>query len=105
MPELDNIIHQPARLQIMSALVALDTGEELDFVYLRKLLDLTDGNLGAHLAKLEEAGYVKVKKTFVARKPRTFITATGKGRDAFVEHISALKQIIGAQQKNNLKGK
>ena len=105
MAELDNIIHQPARLQIMSALVALDGGEELDFVYLRKLLDLTDGNLGAHLAKLEEAGYVKIKKTFVARKPRTFITATGKGRDAFEEHVSALKQIIGAQQKTNLKGK
>jgi len=98
MAELDNIIHQPARLQIMSALVALDKGEELDFVYLRKLLDLTDGNLGAHLAKLEEAGYVKVKKTFVARKPRTFIIATGKGRDAFEEHIGALRQIIGRQE-------
>ena len=98
MAELDNIIHQPARLQIMSALVTLDKGEELDFVYLRKLLDLTDGNLGAHLAKLEEAGYVKVKKTFVARKPRTFIIATGKGRDAFEEHIGALRQIIGRQE-------
>jgi DNA-binding MarR family transcriptional regulator len=96
MAELDNIIHQPARLQIMSTLVALDSGEELDFVYLRKLLNLTDGNLGAHLTKLEEAGYVKVKKTFVARKPRTFIIATGKGRDAFEEHITALKQIIKA---------
>ena len=99
MAELDNIIHQPARLQIMSALVALDSGEELDFVYLRKLLDLTDGNLGAHLAKLEEAGYVKVKKTFIARKPRTFIIATGKGRDAFEEHLIALKQIINAKKR------
>jgi DNA-binding MarR family transcriptional regulator len=98
MAELDNIIHQPARLQIMSSLVALDKGEELDFVYLRKLLNLTDGNLGAHLAKLEEAGYVKVKKTFVARKPRTFIIATGKGRDAFEEHIIALRQIIEGQK-------
>ena len=82
----------------MSTLVALNRGEELDFVYLRKLLDLTDGNLGAHLTKLEEAGYVKVKKTFVARKPRTFIIATGKGRDAFEEHIGALRQIIGGQE-------
>jgi DNA-binding MarR family transcriptional regulator len=99
MPELDNTIHQPVRLQIMSALVSLRSGEEMEFVYLRKLLNLTDGNLGAHLAKLEEAGYVKVKKTFVVRKPRTFISATGKGRDAFEEHISALKQIIGEQKK------
>ena len=99
MAELDNTIHQPVRLQIMSSLVALDAGEEIEFVYLRNLLELTDGNLGAHLAKLEEAGYVKVKKTFVARKPRTFIIATGKGRDAFEEHIVALKQIIGGSQK------
>jgi DNA-binding MarR family transcriptional regulator len=62
---------------------------------LRKLLNLTDGNLGAHLAKLEEAGYVKIEKTFVDRKPRTFVIVTGKGRDAFEEHISALKKIIG----------
>jgi DNA-binding MarR family transcriptional regulator len=99
MAELDNIIHQPARLQIMSALASLDSGESLDFVYLRKLLNLTDGNLGAHLSKLEEAGYIKVNKTFVARKPRTFVIATGKGRDAFEEHISALKKIIGNQKK------
>ena len=99
MTELDNIIHQPVRLQIMSALVSLSIGEEVDFVYLRKLLGLTDGNLGAHLVKLEEAGYVKVKKSFVARKPRTFLTATGKGRDAFEEHIIALKQIINAKKR------
>ena len=58
MAQLDNIIHQPVRLQIMSALVALETGEQVDFVHLRKILDLTDGNLGAHLTKLENAGYV-----------------------------------------------
>jgi DNA-binding MarR family transcriptional regulator len=99
MAELDNIIHQPARLQIMSVLAALDSGEQLDFVYLRKLLNLTDGNLGAHLSKLEEAKYVKIEKTFVNRKPRTFVIATGKGRDAFEEHIIALKKIIDSQQK------
>ena len=105
MAQLDNTIHQPVRLQIMSSLVALSAGDELEFVHLRNLLKLTDGNLGAHLAKLEEAGYLKVKKAFVARKPRTFITVTGKGRDAFEEHICALKQIINAQQKDNSKGK
>ena len=99
MHQLDNIIHQPVRLQIMSALVALDPDEQVDFVYLRQLLKLTDGNLGAHLAKLEEAGYVKIDKAFVARKPRTFIGATGKGRDAFTQHVSALKQIIQDTQK------
>lgn len=94
MAQLDNIIHQPIRLQIMSSLVSLDKNEQVNFTYLRKLLKLTDGNLGAHLIKLEDAGYIKSKKTFVARKPRTFIRATGKGRDAFIEHIAALKKII-----------
>lgn len=99
MAQLDNIIHQPARLRIMASLVALDPGEQVDFVYLRKILKLTDGNLGAHLTKLENAGYVKVEKTFIARKPRTFINATGKGRDAFEEHIKALEGIIRAKKE------
>ena len=94
MAQLDNIIHQPARLQIMSSLMALDPGEQVDFVYLRKILKLTDGNLGAHLTKLEDAGYIKIEKTFIARKPRTFISITGRGRDAFDEHIAALEKII-----------
>jgi len=99
MQQLDNIIHQPVRLQIMSALVALEQDEQVDFVYLRQLLKLTDGNLGAHLARLEEAGYVKIDKTFIARKPRTFIGVTGKGRDAFAQHVSTLRQIIRGNQE------
>jgi len=99
MAELDNIIHQPVRLQIMSSLIALEPGEQVDFVYLRKILKLTDGNLGAHLAKLEAAGYVKIDKTFIARKPRTFINITGKGRDAFEDHIAALQVIIHGKKK------
>ena len=100
MPQLDNIIHQPVRLQIMSSLVSLDQNERVNFTYLRKLLKLTDGNLGAHLSKLEQAGYIEIEKMFVARKPQTFIRATGKGRDAFDNHIAALKEIVkvtGAQ--------
>lgn len=99
MSQLDNIIHQPARLRIMASLVALEPGEQVDFVYLRTILDLTDGNLGAHLAKLEEPGYVKIQKTFISRKPRTFINTTGKGRDAFEEHIKALEAIIRATKE------
>ena len=94
MAQLDNIIHQPVRLQIMSSLISLDQDEHVNFTYLRKLLKLTDGNLGVHLNKLEQAGYVKIDKTFVARKPQTFISATGKGRDAFAGHVAALKEII-----------
>ncbi len=97
MAQLNDIIHQPARLKIMAALKVLDNDEQADFSFLKKLLKLTDGNLGAHLLRLEEAGYIKIEKTFIDRKPRTFIKITGKGRDAFKEHIEALKKIISAK--------
>ena len=99
MAQLDNLIHQTVRLQIMSSLISLDQSEQVNFTYLRKLLKLTDGNLGAHLSKLEEANYIKIGKTFVARKPQTFISAIGKGRDAFNGHVAALKKIIDAGKK------
>jgi len=99
MADINIIIHQPVRLKIMSALVALDADDQVEFTYLRKLLKLTDGNLGAHLTKLEEARYIRIEKTFVARKPRTYIRATGKGRDAFDQHVTALKKIIRGTQK------
>ena len=94
MPGLNETIHQPVRLRIMAALVTLKTGEEVDFSYLRGLLDVTDGNLGAHLRKLEEAGYIAVNKIFVERKPRTFVSATPAGRKIFNEHVIALKSIL-----------
>ena len=100
MSGLDDIIHQPVRLRIMSCLMALDTDEQVNFSYLRKFLKLTDGNLGAHLTKLENAGYVRIEKTFVARKPRSFISLTNKGRSAFEEHVVALESIIHTGEDN-----
>jgi DNA-binding MarR family transcriptional regulator len=94
MATLNTIIHQPVRLKIMSALVSIDTEEKVDFTYLKNVLELTDGNLGAHLNKLEEAGYVKIEKMFVGKKPKTYIYLSGKGRDALIEHIAALQEIV-----------
>jgi DNA-binding MarR family transcriptional regulator len=94
MAELNETIHQPVRLRIMAALMALEAGNEVDFTYLRDLLKVTDGNLGAHLRKLEEAGYIAVNKLFVERKPRTFIAATPEGRKVFQEHVAALESIL-----------
>ncbi len=94
MDNLNETIHQPVRLRIMAALVALEPGNDVDFTYLRHLLDLTDGNLSAHLRKLEEAGYIAVTKTFVDRKPRTFLGATAEGREVFQEHVAALEAIL-----------
>jgi DNA-binding transcriptional ArsR family regulator len=94
MDELDSIIHQPSRLQIMSALCQLPDGNRVDFTYLRDLFKLTDGNLGAHLATLETAGYIEVMKEFVVRKPKTFFAATSAGRKAFTGHVAALQAIL-----------
>ncbi len=94
MAALNETIHQPVRLQIMAALVTLDPTDEVDFTYLRDLLDVTDGNLGGHLRKLEEAGYIAVNKVFVERKPHTYISATVEGRRVFKEHVAALEAIL-----------
>jgi DNA-binding MarR family transcriptional regulator len=94
MAELNETIHQMVRLRIMAALVTIAPADEVDFTYLRDLLEVTDGNLGAHLRKLEEAGYIAVNKVFVERKPRTFVSATAIGRKVFSDHVAALESIL-----------
>ena len=75
----------------MSLLMVLD---EIDFNSLKERLDLTDGNLASHATKLEECGYVEVKKQFVGKKTQTTYQATEAGRNAFKEHLDALERII-----------
>lgn len=94
MSELDPIIHQPARLRIMAALAALPPGDKVEFTWLRGALEMTDGNLGAHLLKLEDAGYLAIEKAFVARKPCTYAKATTRGRAAFEAHVAALEDFL-----------
>jgi DNA-binding MarR family transcriptional regulator len=94
MAVLNELIHQPARLRIMSALTAMEPGSKADFTYLKKLLELTDGNLGTHLLKLEEAGYLTQEKVFLDRKPRTYLQVTPAGRKAFKAHVRALNAIL-----------
>jgi len=98
MAELNETIHQTVRLRIMAVLVTLEPEAEVDFSYLRSLLDVTDGNLGAHLRKLEEAGYILVNKTFMDRKPRTFVSVTDQGRRVFKEHVEALQSILNNKE-------
>jgi DNA-binding MarR family transcriptional regulator len=97
MAALNETIHQTVRLRIMAVLVTLGPDEEVEFTYLRDLLEVTDGNLGAHLRKLEEAGYVTLNKLFVERKPRTFVSATVEGRRVFDAHVAALESILKKQ--------
>ena len=99
MSKIDELIHQPIRLRLMAALVALRPSEQMDFSWLRDLLEVTDGNLGAHLLKLGNAGYINVEKTFVGRRPKTFLSSTDKGRAAFHENVEALKEIIAGTER------
>ncbi len=94
MAGLDEIIHQPLRLQIMAALNALPQDVGLEFSRLKTLTGATDGNLGAHIETLSRAGYVAVEKAFVGRKPQTTVTATAAGRGAFARHVATLQAII-----------
>ena len=94
MTELDDIIHQPLRLRIMSALSAVPARQGLEFTRLKKLTGATDGNLGAHIETLAKAGYVAVDKAFVGKRPQTTVTATSAGRAAFSQHVHSLREII-----------
>ena len=95
MSDLDPLIHQALRLKIMAALAALEPQQQINFVELRACTGATDGNLGAHLQKLEEGGYISIEKTFVKKKPCSFVQATNRGRAAFEAHVAALREIIG----------
>ena len=96
MEQPDAVIHQPVRLKIMAALKPLPAGDPIEFVRLKALVNATEGNLGAHITTLEEAGYVSVEKDFVAKRPRTRIGMTKQGRRAFEDYLDYLRGIIGA---------
>jgi len=93
LPELNPVIHGKLRLALLSL---LSTVEEAEFTWLRAKTSSTDGNLGAQLLKLEEAGYVAVEKKFVLRKPQTLYRMTASGRRALTEYVQALKRLLGS---------
>lgn len=93
---LDPVLKDAARLRVMAALVGLPVEGRIGFVALRRLLDLTDGNLGRHLQVLSEMGYADVVKEEHGRRPRSLYAATPRGRAAFAAHVAALEDIIAA---------
>jgi DNA-binding MarR family transcriptional regulator len=94
-PELDRLIHEPARLAIMANLFVVDSA---DFVFLLNRTRLTNGNLSSHMSKIEAAGYVEVTKEFVDRKPRTMYRLTRRGRAAFNSYRQALLSRLEAAE-------
>lgn len=89
--KIDDVIHGRVRLGIMAFLASADTA---DFNTLKAKLQATDGNLSAHLRKLEDAGYVNVDKSFVDRKPLTRITISKSGRAAFAAYLDAISRLV-----------
>ena len=75
----DRLVHEPARLAILTALSAC---QKADFVFLRNLTGLTKGNLSSHLSKLEQGELVAIEKTFEGKHPVTYVSLTGEGREA-----------------------
>lgn len=90
-PEIDRIIHEPARLRIMAQLYVVDSA---DFIFLMTQLGMTWGNLSSHMTKLEDAEYIEVQKEFLNKKPRTILKLTQKGRKAFIKYRKTMDQVF-----------
>jgi DNA-binding MarR family transcriptional regulator len=80
---------------VVTTLAALPPGDRIVFTKLLKTLDMTTGNLSTHLAKLEEAGYAAVIKTFEGRRPATYVELTDRGRAAFTSYLTQLRALLG----------
>ncbi|HWQ46743.1 MAG TPA: transcriptional regulator [Longilinea sp.] len=90
--DVDRIIHEPARLHIISI---LNVVEQVDFLFLLGETGLTRGNLSTHLTKLEEAGYIQITKTFRGKVPQTLCRLTAAGAEAFRQYRKTMQDIMG----------
>ncbi len=89
--EVDTFLHEPIRLQIMAQLYALN---QADMIFLRNALDITWGNLSFHSNKLEEKGYIAIKKQFLGKKPYTLLKITPEGRVQFEAYKKAMTTFL-----------
>jgi DNA-binding MarR family transcriptional regulator len=89
--DIDQIIHSPARLMVLSYLYVV---ESADYIFLLRLTGLTWGNLFTHLTKLEEAGYITIEKTFKGKKPCTIIHLSDQGRKAFRTYKKSMQLVL-----------
>ncbi len=89
---IDRIIHEPARLGILSM---LSVNDSLSFNELKGFLSLTDGNLSVHLRVLDESGHIVIDKKFVGRKSKTTVRLSPRGRRSFRNYLTRLERIVG----------
>lgn len=95
----DQLLSDPTRLRIQAALVGLPTGGSMRFTAIARALQLSDGNLGAHLTQLVEHGYVEADRVPRGRRTTTWYAASPLGRAAFAEHVAALRVVIGTSSE------
>lgn len=95
MNDIDRVIHEPVRLQIMSVLTGVD---KADFTFMRTTLGLSKGNLSSHVDKLEQAKYLRVHKSFNGKMTLTEYSLTKKGQKALADYWEALDAIRGSSQ-------
>lgn len=88
--DLDRVVHEPARLAILTVLAACDAA---DFTFLQRITGLTNGNLSTHLSKLESARLVTIAKQFVGKRPQTMVSVTDTGREQVNEHWRQLERL------------
>jgi len=96
--KLNALIHAPIRLAILSVLISV---EHANFTFLKENIGATDGNLSTHLTKLEDAGYIHIKKKFVGKKPQTLCSITESGRNAFMDYLVQMEQIVQLKNGNS----
>ena len=96
LPELDPIIHQATRLRVLALLSGVD---EADFNFLSTALGLTDGNLSVHTSKLEQAGYLEIRKSFEGKLPKTTYRLTPRGRGELERYWQALEELRQTGEK------
>jgi DNA-binding MarR family transcriptional regulator len=89
---LDRIIHEKARLSVLTSLVSHPKG--VAFTDLKQLCGLTDGNLSRHVQILAEAGLVLVEKSFVDNRPHTLCRISAEGRRKYLEYLGVLEQVV-----------
>jgi len=89
---LNKVIHEPARLLIMTHLFVVS---DADFVYLKRATEMTAGNLSTHLTRLEDAGLVRITKSFEGKKPKTTCKLTAKGRKDFQDYRQNILEVLG----------
>ena len=95
---LDRLVHEPARLAVLTA---LSVCRKADFMYLLRLTGLSKGNLSTHLTKLEAGGLIRIEKKFVGRKPNTMLALTRKGRSAVDKHWRQLDELRASSRDWN----